>query len=245
MGQIEKGCTRTQQRAEAAVATAEAIQVDLVENRRRISGLVSGVESSLDSTVQSRNQMAELEKRSREIDKIVDAITTVSIQTNMLAVNGSIEAARAGEFGKGFAVVSTDIRNLAQESAENADRIKVLVKSIQDQVGVVRDDLEEITTAARAEVVKNAEIEAKLEQVAVDMSEVLEGNKLIQESSESILAQVQTVRLGVEQISAAAEQANRSAGEAGQASAEQARGANQLSAAIEQIASMADELQAG
>ena len=46
--------------------------------------------------------MAALEQVSRRIDKIVDAITTVSIQTNMLAVNGSIEAARAGEFGKGF-----------------------------------------------------------------------------------------------------------------------------------------------
>jgi methyl-accepting chemotaxis protein len=65
---------------------------------------------------------------SRRIDKIVDAITTVSIQTNMLAVNGSIEAARAGEFGKGFVVVATDIRNLAHDSAENADRIKDLVK---------------------------------------------------------------------------------------------------------------------
>ena len=51
----------------------------------------------------------------------------------MLAVNGSVEAARAGEFGKGFAVVSTDIRNLARDCAENADRIKDTVKAIQDR----------------------------------------------------------------------------------------------------------------
>jgi hypothetical protein len=61
----------------------------------------------------------------------VDAITTVSIQTNMLAVKGSVEAARAGEFGKGFAVVSTDIRNLARDSAENAERIKDTVREVQ------------------------------------------------------------------------------------------------------------------
>jgi methyl-accepting chemotaxis protein len=87
------------------------------------------------------SQIKELELVSRKIDKIVDAITQVSIQTNMLAVNGSIEAARAGEYGKGFVVVATDIRNLAHDSAENADRIKDLVKSIQDQIAFVGRDL--------------------------------------------------------------------------------------------------------
>ena len=53
----------------------------------------------------------------------------VSIQTNMLAVNGSVEAARAGDFGKGFAVVSKDIRSLARDFGENAGRIKDTVQS--------------------------------------------------------------------------------------------------------------------
>ena len=87
-----------------------------------------------------------------ESDKIVDAITQVSIQTNMLAVNGSIEAARAGEYGKGFVVVATDIRNLAHDSAENADRIKDMVKAIQDQIGFVGRDLSEIMNTALGEV---------------------------------------------------------------------------------------------
>ena len=65
-----------------------------------------------------------MEGISRSVDKIVDGIGMVSIQTNMLAVNGSVEAARAGDFGKGFAVVSKDIRSLARDSGENAGRIK-------------------------------------------------------------------------------------------------------------------------
>ena len=55
---------------------------------------------------------------SRNVEKIVDGIGMVSVQTNMLAVNGSVEAARAGDFGKGFAVVSKDIRNLARIPAK-------------------------------------------------------------------------------------------------------------------------------
>ena len=80
----------------------------------------------------------------------------VSIQTNMLAVSGSVEAARAGDLGKGFAVVSKDIRNLARDSGENAGRIKDTVRAIQDQIATVRRELEQIVAAAEAENQKNA-----------------------------------------------------------------------------------------
>ena len=68
------------------------------------------------------------------------------------AVNGAVEAARAGEYGKGFAVVSSDIQNLATEAAENAESIKDLVKAIQDQIGVVRIDMLQIADASAADV---------------------------------------------------------------------------------------------
>ena len=61
--------------------------------------------------------IAGLEAVSRSVEKIVEGIGMVSIQTNMLAVSGSVEAARAGDLGKGFAVVSKDIRNLTATPA--------------------------------------------------------------------------------------------------------------------------------
>jgi methyl-accepting chemotaxis protein len=84
-------------------------------NKKAVDSLIAGIASSVDASRASIRQIKDLALVSRRIDKIVDAITTVSIQTNMLAVNGSIEAARAGEFGKGFVVVATDIRNLAHD----------------------------------------------------------------------------------------------------------------------------------
>ena len=121
--------------------------------------------------------IAGLEGISRKIDKIVDGIGMVSIQTNMLAVNGSVEAARAGEFGKGFAVVSKDIRTLAQDSGENAGRIKDTVRTIQDQIGAVRGDLEQIISAAEAENQKNAAALSSLGLVETDMREIVAGNQ--------------------------------------------------------------------
>jgi methyl-accepting chemotaxis protein len=222
-----------------------AINEMLALNRAAVDDLIAGVEKSVESGRQSREQISALEQISRRIDKIVDAITTVSIQTNMLAVNGSVEAARAGEFGKGFAVVSTDIRNLARDSAENADRIKDTVKAIQDQIVVVRGDLTEIADNAVLEVEKNKRISANLQGVAAEMTAVLAGSKGVSEASDTIVEVVQEVQTGVEQIAAAAQQASRSAGEATTAAREQAKGTEELAAAVEEIASLADELQAG
>lgn len=244
ISQIEKGAVISQQRAKEALERGEAISALIDENKTNVDSMVRGVLGSVEAGRASREQVAALEQVSRRIDKIVDAITTVSIQTNMLAVNGSVEAARAGEFGKGFAVVSTDIRNLARDSAENAERIKDTVKAIQDMIVTVRGDLQEIGDAAVQEVEKNRLISANLEAVARDMAEVIDGNRGVLDGTNEIIRVVREVQTGVEQVSAAANQASRASGEASNAAREQAKGAEQLAAAVEEIASLADELQA-
>ena len=208
-----------------------------------VDELIAGVQQSVEENAKSREQINGLEQVSRRIDKIVDAITTVSIQTNMLAVNGAIEAARAGEFGKGFMVVSTDIRNLARDSSENAERIKDLVKSVQDQIVAVRRDLEETATLAATEVEKNKAVTTNLASIETDMGAVLDGNRVISKGAAEILEALQEAKRGVEQIATAATQASQAANQASQAAREQAKGAEELASAVEEIASLADELQ--
>jgi methyl-accepting chemotaxis protein len=173
--QIERGLEAAQSRSKVAGEKVGAIKGLLGINKKSVDDLVKGIYSSAEASGSSLKQIKELELISRRIDKIVDAITTVSIQTNMLAVNGSIEAARAGEYGKGFVVVATDIRNLAHDSAENADRIKDLVKSVQDQIGVVARDLDEIMAAAAAEAQKASSITNSLVSIETDIQAVDDG----------------------------------------------------------------------
>ncbi len=241
--QIEKGAQLAEDRASDARQRANAIQALMGENKDHIDSLVRSVSGSVDATRLSLQQIKELELVSRKIDKIVDAITQVSIQTNMLAVNGSIEAARAGEYGKGFVVVATDIRNLAHDSAENADRIKDMVKSIQDQIGMVGRDLIEISVSATAEVEKAKTITSALVTMEGDIAEIEKGNREAIAASQEIVAAISQVKTGVEQISAAAQQAEKSAEQAATAAKQQSQGAEELAAAIEEIASLADELQ--
>ena len=241
--QIEKGVEVAQERCADSNGKVKNVMAILAANKTSVDALVHGITASVTSTQNSIRQVKDLEQVSRTINKIVDAITTVSIQTNMLAVNGSIEAARAGEFGKGFVVVSTDIRNLARDSAENADRIKDLVKAVQDQIAAVSADLDGIVKSAIHEVEQAKTSTASLLQIEAEMAQVEQDSREILAASQEIVAAIAQAKVGIEQISSAAQEAEKAATEAASASEQQAKGAEELAAAIEEISSLADELQ--
>jgi methyl-accepting chemotaxis protein len=167
----------------------------------------------------------------------------VSIQTNMLAVNGSVEAARAGEFGKGFAVVSKDIRSLARDSSENAARIKETVRAIQGQIAAVRRELERVIGSAETENQKTDAVLAGFEIVQKDVAQIAAGNDQIATSAKAILASMKDVSQSARQVASVAEEAASASAQAAAAAKQQARGTEDLAAAIEEIASLAETMQ--
>jgi methyl-accepting chemotaxis protein len=191
----------------------------------------------------TNNAIEALQEKIRHIEKIVDTIENVSIQTNMLAVNGFIEAATAGEHGRGFSVVAGDIRNLATESAENADKIKDLVRDIQMQAGKVVNEIAQSESASRKSneaaalaAQKNALVSNELEDIAKNR-DVL--RKSINESQIAIAEDVRESKRVMEIIGTAQQQV----GQASRVADEQAKAINELANSIEEIASIADEMQ--
>ncbi|MEA3554769.1 MAG: methyl-accepting chemotaxis protein [Campylobacterota bacterium] len=79
-------------------------------------------------------QMKLVDKEANKINKTLVKIVNTNAQTTMLAVSGSVEAARAGESGKGFAVVSGDIRSLAQDAGNNMDKVQDVMDNLDEEI---------------------------------------------------------------------------------------------------------------
>jgi methyl-accepting chemotaxis protein len=245
LDQIEKSAVTARENAATSLARTKQIREMLGEVRSTVAALSTGVTRSLESSRASLRELAGLAQISRKVDKIVDGIVMVSIQTNMLAINGAVEAARAGDHGKGFALVSKDIRTLARDSGENAGQIKDTVGAIQDQIAAVRRDIEQIILAIEGENQKNDSILSSLGVIEADMSETASGNEQILNGAEAILSSVKEAARGAQQVAAAAEEAGSAATQAAASGRQQASAAEGLAAAIEEIASLAQDLQRG
>lgn len=241
--QIEKNTSDIGSRAGASLEKVDLLQTLLSENKTSVDELIRGVSEAAHASKSSAKSVAALQTRIRQIDKIVDAITNTAMKTDMLAVNGGIEAARAGDFGKGFAVVASDIRSLATDSSSNAEKIKDMVRNIQDQVQVIVKDILEVGESAEREVNNAKKSTENLVLIEGDMFEVQKGVKAISGNTEEATAAVQQALKGVEQISSAAQQSSSAAQQASSSAQQQGRGMQELAKAVEEIAALADELQ--
>ncbi|KXG79714.1 methyl-accepting chemotaxis protein [Pseudomonas mosselii] len=81
--------------------------------------------------VTSSEHIETLNNKTVNIGQILEVITSISQQTNLLALNAAIEAARAGEAGRGFAVVADEVRNLAHRTQESAQQVQTMIEELQ------------------------------------------------------------------------------------------------------------------
>jgi methyl-accepting chemotaxis protein len=240
--QIESGARLAQNNSKLADERIQNIDKALKEGNKSIEGLIAGVSTALEETRAGAQTIKRLETVGRRIDKIVEAIALIAVQTSMLAVSGAVEAARAGDSGRGFAVVSNDIRSLAREASENVDRARDTVRGILDQIAALKSDLEQIIVSAELEVQNNRAVVASLQLTVKEVAALGLASKSILDGATGILGATTEMTKAARQIASAAEEASAASREATTAANEQSGGVEDLAAAIEEIASLADEL---
>jgi len=127
---IEEAAATLEEITNTVKLTADnAGQARQVVSKTRVEAEKSG--AVVRTAVEAINR---IQGSAQEIEKIIGVIDEIAFQTNLLALNAGVEAARAGESGRGFAVVATEVRALAQRSADASKEIKTLISASSAQV---------------------------------------------------------------------------------------------------------------
>ena len=127
--------TKSIQEVDSSAAQSSAVARRTLEvteqGARAVQNSVSSMESIREQIQDTSKRIKRLGESSQEIGEIVDLISDITEQTNVLALNAAIQAASAGEAGRGFAVVAEEVQRLAERSGEATKQIGMLVKTIQ------------------------------------------------------------------------------------------------------------------
>ena len=201
---------RTEQQAASLEQTAAALDQITVTVRKTAEGAAearnvataakANAEHSGDVVRETVVAMNGIEGSSKQISNIIGIINEIAFQTNLLALNAGVEAARAGDAGRGFAVVATEVRALAQRSADAAKEIKGLISAsgkqvetgvrlvgetgsalgrIVEQVARLNSLVSEISASAQDQAMELAEVNSAINQ----MDQVTQKNAAMVEKS--------------------------------------------------------------
>jgi methyl-accepting chemotaxis protein len=165
--------------ADMMVDLMDRTEARLAANRRLLDEFRAGRD---EAAIESQERLGEVQAMVAELNRVVGQVRTISKQTNMLAFNAAIEAARAGQFGKGFAAVASEVKELSRDSDKAA-------LDIQD--GILR--LQEAISASMETIVhKRLDAERKgFEVITASMSELSENLERIMSHQRNVLVKIQ------------------------------------------------------
>ena len=182
------------------------------DGEKSVSTAVQQMKLIEQTVSESGKVIADLGHESDKIGAIVDAISQIAEQTNLLALNAAIEAARAGEHGRGFAVVADEVRKLAEQSSQSAGEIAALITSIQNKskqaVTVMEEGVRQVQSGTAAVDGAGAtfhSIAGMVDKVAHDSMEMEQAIRRLSENTNLISTAIEKISTMSRNVSGEAE----------------------------------------
>ena len=237
------------------LAQAEAAAKKNAEYASRGSRSVSNVMESMNSIRSTTGNIAdrirELDGYSQEIGKIIEVISGIAAQTNLLALNAAIEAARAGEYGRGFAVVSEEVRKLAEDSSRETKAIAALVDSIRQAINKAVNAAETGTKEVETGTVLAQEASESLDKIAGGatetermVAELFKATRVAADASHSVQESVSGIAALAEQTTTTATEMRSNADEVRNLIDSVAAVSEESAASTEEVSASATEMSA-
>ncbi|WP_284265536.1 methyl-accepting chemotaxis protein [Bradyrhizobium iriomotense] len=199
-----------------SVATAtEELSASVEEIGRQVRDSSRIAEAAVVQAKETDGRIGKLSHAAQQIGEVVKLITAIAEQTNLLALNATIEAARAGEAGRGFAVVASEVKSLANQTAKATDEISSHITGMQG------------ATAESVAAIK--EIGATIGQISTIATSIASAVEEQGAATQEIARSVQNVAQGTQTAATDIGQVNRGAAETGSASEEVLNSAKTLS----------------
>lgn len=193
MDELSASSRITAEQAQGAATSAREALAVSSEGTQAVEQTQEGMRTLEQKVAAIANSIVLLQEQTSQIGSISSLVSELASQTNMLALNAAVEAVRAGEHGKGFGVVAAEIRKLADESKQSAQKINALVAYIQKASNLTVKVTDEGTQTVQLTVKIADRTAAAFRSVAVGISQICTNNQQI-----ALTAQQQA--LAIEQV---------------------------------------------
>ncbi len=192
-------------------------------------------QSAVHKVSESTDRMNQLGRAAQAIGKVVETISDISNQVNLLSLNATIEAARAGEAGKGFAVVANEIKELAGQTSEASMDIKEKIDNIQDSSNATLTGINEISTVIK-------DVDQIIATIATAVDEQSSATREIAENISQASAGVEEVNQNISQSSVVVEEITRDITDVNQSATEMADQSSLVNQSSEDLTGLAHRL---